>query len=278
MLTDKIIEFSQFFHFSSAFAHTNDPYIGFLVTGALFCVAFLAGIIDSVAGGGGLLTIPAMIMAGLPPQTALGTNKMLSSMGTTMALLNFWRNGLVLWRVVFTGIAFTFIGASLGAKLVLILPPDTVGRLLVFLLPLGMAVTFMPKKQHATPPIFNGFGLCVLVPLVGLVVGCYDGFFGPGTGSFFILAFYFILRMNLTQASATTKAFNLASNISALAVFILNGKTLISLGILLGIANIGGNLVGSQLAVNKGSALVQRFLLLSLTILFASLIWKYWLH
>lgn len=272
------MELSQFFHFSEAFAHTTDPYIGLLIIGALLCVAFFAGLIDSVAGGGGLLTIPALIMAGLPPQTALGTNKMLSSMGTTVALLNFWRNGLVLWRVVFTGIAFTFLGSFLGAKLVLILPPDTVGRLLVLLLPIGMIITFIPKKQRATPQTFNRFRLYVLAPLVCFVVGCYDGFFGPGTGSFFILALYFILHMDLTQASATTKAFNLASNISALTVFIINGKTLVSLGMLLGIANIGGNLVGSQLAVNKGSAIVRRFLLLSLIILFASLFRKYWLH
>ena len=278
MLLDSVMDFGRFFHFSEAFTHTTDPYVGLLITGILIFVAFFAGLIDSVAGGGGLLTIPALVIAGLPPQTALGTNKMLSSMGTTVALLNFWRNGLVLWRVVFTGIAFTFLGSSLGAKLVLILPPETMGRLLVFLLPLGMAVTFMPKKQCVTPQVFNPFGLWVLVPLVSLVVGAYDGFFGPGTGSFFILAFYLILRMNLTQASATTKAFNLASNISALTVFIMNGKTLVSLGVLLGAANIGGNLLGSLLAVSKGSVVVRRFLLLSLTILFAFLIWKYWLN
>ena len=117
----------------------------------------------------------------------------------------------------------------------------------------------------------------MLTPLICFAVGFYDGFFGPGTGTFFIIGFNVCLRMNLIQASALTKAFNMASNVGGLVVFLFHGDVLFLYAIPMTVADVLGNLVGSQLAIRTGPAIVRRFLILSLVILFSSLIWKYYL-
>lgn len=274
-MTDALAAVAEFFHFAEAFG--TGAVAGLWLALGLMAVAFVAGIIDGVAGGGGLLTIPSLMMAGLPPQLALGTNKVLSSMGTTLALTRFARSGLVWWRLALMGIPATLLGAAVGARLILAFPPALAGKLLVFLLPLAVLITLAPGgragRVEKTP---TDRPLPVLATCFG--VGMYDGFFGPGTGSFFILAFHFILGLDFLRASATTKAFNLASNVAALTVFLLHGTVFFRLGALFGLANMGGNWCGTRLAMRRGQTIVRRFLALALTLLFASLLYKYWLQ
>lgn len=262
-------------HVSDAFGTT--PAAALLIVLALLAIVLVAGVIDGVAGGGGLLTIPSLMMTGLPPQTVLGTNKILASMGTTVALARFARGHLVLWRVAALGIPFTLAGAWAGARLILWLPQELLGRLLIALLPIGIFLTLFSRKKESATRALSQRAERLLIPPVCFAIGMYDGFFGPGTGSFLILAFHFILRMDYTRASATTKTFNLASNLAALAVFLLNGRALIPLGILLGTASMAGNYCGSFLAMRDGQRLIRRFLIFVLLLLFASLIYKYWL-
>jgi len=118
------------------------------MTVILSTVSFLAGFIDSIAGGGGLLLIPALLFAGIPPQTVLGTNKFAGTFGTIKALINFVRSKKVIWKVVFMGIIFSLIGPSLGSKAILIFQNETVGKIIVFLLPLAMLITLIPKKER----------------------------------------------------------------------------------------------------------------------------------
>jgi len=245
------------------------------ITIILSAVSFLAGFVDSIAGGGGLLLLPSLLLAGIPPQVALGTNKFASSIGTGAALINFILKKKVVWKIAASGIAFSLLGSLIGTKTILLFKNETAGRIIIFLLPFAMLITLIPQKERATGNEPSGFDLTIKIPAICLLIGFYDGFFGPGTGSFLIIAFYIFIGLGLVQSSATAKVFNLASNLGALAIFVLGDKVLFILGIPLAAANILGNYLGSSLAVKKGANTVKFFLLLSLSILMISLIWKY---
>ena len=151
------------------------------------CAAFVAGFIDSIAGGGGLITIPALLLSGLPPQLALGTNKVGCCLGTGVAMLNFARSNLILWRLALLGVGFSLVGAGIGTELALYISPDLLGKVLVLLLPFAMLATLMPKKEQKKPPLTSGRRYWILAPLCFLIVGIYDGFFGPGAGTLMIM-------------------------------------------------------------------------------------------
>ncbi|EOW6613690.1 sulfite exporter TauE/SafE family protein [Vibrio fluvialis] len=244
---------------------------------ALMASAFAAGFIDSVAGGGGLILVPSFILAGLPPQLALGQEKIVSTLGTIAAIRNFVRNKKVIWTAVATGIPAGLIGAYTGAQAILYFDPDTIGKIILFMLPFGIALSFIPKKNRHEPnsaPINKGvilFG----VPSAVFVIGFYDGFFGPGTGSFLILALHYLLKFDLVSSSATSKMFNFASNLGALIAFMLAGNVLYMLAIPLVAMNLLGNHVGSASAMKYGAKLIQRTISLSLSLLMLSLGYKF---
>ncbi len=255
-----------------------------MFTMSLFCgfvcaiAAFAGGFIDAISGGGGLLTIPALLLTGVPPHLALGTNKVSACCGTTVALFNFAKHGLVNWRMAGYGIIFSIIGSWLGAWLALILESALLGKVLVALLPLAMIATLLPQKQHddILPPR-DGFRFWVLLPIVCVAIGLYDGFFGPGTGIFLILALHWVLKMGLIQASATAKAFNLASNVSAAVSFIWHDSVYWPLAIIMGVCFVAGNWIGSAVAIKIGSRLVRRLLLVSLVLLLGTLLWQFFI-
>ncbi|MDT8866606.1 sulfite exporter TauE/SafE family protein [Vibrio fluvialis] len=244
---------------------------------ALMASAFAAGFIDSVAGGGGLILVPSFILAGLPPQLALGQEKIVSTLGTIAAIRNFVRNKKVIWTAVATGIPAGLIGAYTGAHAILYFDPDTIGKIILFMLPFGIALSFIPKNNRHEPnsaPISKGvilFG----VPSAVFVIGFYDGFFGPGTGSFLILTLHYLLKFDLVSSSATSKMFNFASNIGALIAFMLAGNVLYMLAIPLVVMNLLGNHVGSASAMKYGAKLIQRTISLSLSLLMLSLGYKF---
>ena len=195
-----------------------------------------------------------------------------------MALGNFARSNLVLWRVALAGIVFSLVGSWAGSQLALLLDAAVLGKVLVALLPIGMCATLLPKKERKQAPLpHSGPRFWIPVALVCLVMGGYDGFFGPGTGSFLILAFHWILRMGLMQASATSKVLNLASNFAGAVVFILNGVVVWSLALPMAAASCLGNWLGSRMAIRVGPAAVRRFLAISLSLLLVTLVWQYFL-
>ncbi len=248
-----------------------------LLTVSILCVVtFMAGLIDSIAGGGGLLRLPALLVAGVPPQQALGTNKFVGAMGTGAAMLNFARKGLILWKLALIGIPCALLGSAAGSKCILAFDTQTAGKILIALLPVAAIITLIPRRSKSCKETFSSLDVHLLTPLICFGVGFYDGFFGPGAGSFFIIAFNLCLRMNLIQASALTKVFNLSSNLGSLIVFLIHGDVLFLYAIPMTVADVLGNLTGSQLAIRTGPTIVRRFLLLSLIILFVSLIWKYY--
>ncbi len=244
----------------------------------MLCGAYFAGgFIDSIAGGGGLITLPAFLLTGVPADLVLGTNKLASSCGMAAALGNYTRSGLVVWKSAKVGVPAVLLGAMLGARAVLFFDSATIGKIVVLLLPLGMLATLMPRNKRSASREMTEKDMKVYLPLVCLSIGFYDGFFGPGAGSFFVLALYFLLGFELLAAAATTKLLNLSAGLSGLFVFMWYGKVGYLLALPLSAASICGNMLGSRLAIRIGPDFVRRVLTVSLFLLFISLIWKFWL-
>ncbi|KXO14154.1 putative membrane protein [Moritella sp. JT01] len=243
---------------------------------ALMASAFAAGFIDSIAGGGGLILVPSFILAGLPPQVALGQEKIVSTLGTIAAIRNFVKNKKVIWTAVASGIPAGLVGAYVGAEAILYFDPDTVGKIILGMLPIGIAISFIPKQEnHQSDQKINTKIIYFGVPLAVFIIGFYDGFFGPGTGSFLILVLHYLLKFDLVSASATSKLFNFSSNIGALIAFMLAGKLLYMLAIPLAMMNLIGNHLGSASAMKFGPGFVRKTLSVSLMLLMASLGYKF---
>ncbi len=244
----------------------------------LLCLmSFLAGFIDSIAGGGGLILLPSLLIAGLPPQTALGTNKFGSVFGTLAALANFMKSGKVIWKIAFFGLGFSCLGSVAGTKAILLFDPQTTAKIIIMLLPVTAIVTFLPKSQlKAASSEFSSRELYVYIPLLCMIIGFYDGFYGPGTGTFLIFGFYVFLGMNLINASAISKVFNLASNIGALFTFLMAGKVLFGIGIPIAAANVVGGYLGSSVAIRKGQKVIKGFVLAVFMILLVTLTIRMW--
>lgn len=244
-----------------------------------FCIvtaaAFFAGFVDSVAGGGGLVSLPAMLLAGMPPHLALGTGKFMASLGTTASFLTYARHKAIVWKVAAIGSPFSFIGSAAGSQAALWLDNAVLGKIILCLLPVAALLTFMPIREGHREKESRPVLLWVLTPLICFAIGFYDGFFGPGTGSFFLVCLHFILGLNLVCATGTAKAFNLASNLSSLCIFWVHMKIYFFVAIPMALANIAGNICGSKMALQGGPKVIRRMLLFSLALLFVSLIWRY---
>jgi hypothetical protein len=250
----------------------------FPLTPATFAIVlpfvFLAGLVDSIAGGGGLLSLPAYLAAGLPPHTALGNNKFSSCFGTLFAALRYWRRGMMDVPVALLGAAAALAGSYAGTRTVLLIQPGFLNWVLVVLIPAITLFTFLRpdlgrEARHEEVPAGRRR---LLGTLAGLVIGFYDGFFGPGTGSFLIFFYTLALHYDLVMANANTKAVNLASNIAALAGFLLGGKVILVLGVPAALAGIAGNLLGAHLVLRSGAGLIRPIFLLGLTALFVKIL------
>ncbi len=242
----------------------------------LCIVSFAAGFVDSVAGGGGLLMAPALLLSGMPPHLALGTNKFIAIFGTATAVINFTRHRIIIWRIAIIGLIASMIGAAIGTNAILLFDDKTATTIILAILPFTAIVTFMPKKQvKSNVSEFNNKELYLLVPIISFCLGFYDGFFGPGTGTFIIIAFYSVLGMNLIYASAVAKVINLASGVGSFITFAIAGKIFYTLGIPLIVCNIVGAYFGSKMAMSKGQSFIRKLIVIVFVMLFISLIIKY---
>ncbi|MDR1976120.1 MAG: TSUP family transporter [Campylobacteraceae bacterium] len=243
---------------------------------AVLCLTFfVSGFVDSIAGGGGLINVPVFLLLGAPPEFALGTTKMSATIGKIAALINYAKNGLINWRLAFVGLPAAIIGGALGTKAILYFDSANIGKIILFLLPVGVAAVLLPRRNFNTANTITRFKLYALTPMICFVLGFYDGFFGPGVGSFFIIALNFFIGLTLVQAAAMTKVFNLSTAFSSFVVFAVAGKVFFLLGILLIFFSIAGNILGSSMAIKIGSDFVKKVLLFSLSLLFATLAWKF---
>ncbi|MBI2344315.1 MAG: TSUP family transporter [Deltaproteobacteria bacterium] len=243
---------------------------------ALIPTVFVAGFVDAIAGGGGLITVPAYLLAGIPPTFLLGTNKCVSTIGTMASTARYILGRRMVWPVVMVGIPCTLVGAAFGAHTVALLPQEYVRTVIFVALPIAAGLTLAPRPKHISAHLvtWRSPRLWWSVPIIGLSIGWYDGFFGPGTGSFLILAFYGLTHLPLLNAAAVGRLFNLASNAAALVTFILHGKVLYTLALPLALAGIAGQYCGSHLAIRRGDRLVRGMLMAVCAMLLLFLIWR----
>jgi uncharacterized protein len=223
--------------------------------------AFVAGLIDSIAGGGGLLALPSLLLAGLDPVSALATNKLQGTFGTASATYAYWRKGHLRIADHLPTITATFIAACLGVAAVKYAPAKLLGAALPILLVLiALYFAFSPRltNENKKPRI----PLAVFTFCIAPTIGFYDGIFGPGTGSFFMLALVTLLGLGIVQATAQTKLLNFTSNIAALLVFALSGKIMWLIGLTMGAAQFAGAQLGSHVAMNQGAKIIRPLLVI----------------
>ncbi len=239
----------------------------------LTTVAVLTGFIDSIAGGGGLIMMPALLFAGVPPINALATNKLQSMFGTATAFANYARKGLVDWRSNLLSVALIFVAAGVGVMVVQTV--DT--RLLSLLIPLlllAVALYVLISPRMSDEDAHQRVGPGAYSP-VGAAIGFYDGFFGPGTGSFFTTTLVGLRGLGLTRATALTKLFNLTSNIAAVLLFAIGGHMFWLLGICMAAGAMIGGWIGSHTAMRFGAAVIRPLLVVLSLGLTARLLWSY---
>lgn len=234
---------------------------------------FLAGFVDSVAGGGGLISLPAYYLAGLPPYLAAGTNKMSAALGTVAASARFVREGKASGRVAVLAALAALPGSWLGTTVQLHIPENTVRVMMVCVIPLVAAVVMCRKDALRSEVTPGAVAMRVLSVAIGAGVGFYDGLVGPGTGTFLILLFTMLLGMDAVRASGTAKLVNLSSNAAALVTYAAAGDILYGLAVPAALCAMGGGLLGAGLTIRKGTGFIQKMLLVVLALLLAKMVW-----
>ena len=228
---------------------------------------FLAAVVDGIAGGGGLISVPAYFLAGLPPHLALGTNKLSSCIGTAVSTGRYIRGGYVDWKLGVPSIALALLGAHFGTRLQLALDERYLKWLLLIVLPIVAIVVLRQKKLPEERGELAPKKRAAIVWAASLIVGAYDGFYGPGTGTFLVLIFCQLAKLDLRTASGNVKVVNLSSNFSALVTSLLSGKVFLALGLIAAAASVAGHYIGSGLAIKDGSKIIRPVILLVLALL-----------
>ena len=229
---------------------------------ALLClVGFAAGFVDSIAGGGGLLALPSLLLAGLDPVSALATNKLQGTFGTASATHTFWRKGLLHPLDHLPEILTVFAGSALGVLAVAYAPTQLLQAVMpVLLIIIALYFALSPKlSSHGSPAkLAIGAFSFAIAPLIGF----YDGIFGPGTGSFFMLALVSLFGLGVLEATGRTKLLNFASNIAALIMFAIGGKIIWTIGLAMGVAQLAGAQIGARVAIQNGARVIRPLLVL----------------
>lgn len=237
-------------------------------------LVFLGGFVDAIAGGGGLITLPAYLIAGLPVHMSIGTNKLSAAMGTTLTTVKFWRQGYIRLRLCLPCAAFALAGSAAGANLAMLVDDYVFRIILLAVLPLTAIYVFRSKSLDAggREPLSPGRTTAVACA-VALVIGVYDGFYGPGTGTFLLLLLTGLGRMSLGDAAGTTKAINLSTNVAALVTYLINGQVLLPLGLAAGLFGIAGNYLGARSFTDKGARIVRPLIVTVLAVFFVKIIY-----
>ncbi len=235
-------------------------------------LALLAGFIDSIAGGGGMISLPAYYLAGLPPAIAAGTNKLSAMMGTTLATVTYGRAGKVDRAIGVPAALGALLCSAIGALVMTALPGRVVQALVLGCIPVAAVLTLRRRGRRGEPKVRTPGATRGTAFAIGCGVGFYDGLVGPGTGTFLILLFLQIFAMEEVLASGTAKLVNLASNLAALASLLVTGNVLILLGIPVGLCAMLGAAVGSRMTIRRGGRLVRVMMLVALGLLLAKVL------
>ncbi|HWT26987.1 MAG TPA: TSUP family transporter [Mobilitalea sp.] len=239
-------------------------------------LVFLAGFVDSIAGGGGLISLPAYLIAGLPTHFAIGTNKLSSAVGTTVSTYRFCKNKLVDWAVAVPSAVLALIGSVIGANIALMVNDKVMKYILVIILPVVAFYVLRGKsmKEGTKEEAISRRNVYLIACLASFFCGAYDGFYGPGTGSFLILIYTGLAKMDVKIAAGNTKLVNLSSNIAALATFIINGKIVFLLGIAAAVFSIAGHYIGAGMVMKNGQKVIKPIILTVLALLFIKVIFS----
>lgn len=240
-----------------------------LTTFLIVCpLVFLGGFVDAVAGGGGLISLPAYMIAGLPVHNSIATNKLSSGMGTTVSTIRFARGGNIPWKKALPCVIMAMIGSAAGARLALLVDAELFKRLMLVIIPIAAYYVLKNKSMGADPDPLDFKKMMIRASAVALVIGAYDGFYGPGTGTFLILLLSSFAKFRLGEANGVAKSINLTTNITSLAVYLTSGKVIIILGLIAGLFGIAGNYIGVSFFNEKGAKAVKPIMLVVLTIFF----------
>lgn len=238
----------------------------------LFLTGIVAGLVDSIAGGGGIISLPVLLNLGLPVPVALGTNKLQSSFGSVTAAWSYARLGVVDWRQCRAGVITTLIGAVAGFFVVQVVENRFLEALIPWLLAAIVIYTIV-RPQIGTQDHPPRMGITAFFVCFGLGLGFYDGFFGPGTGSFWTIALVGVMGFNFLKATAYTKIMNATSNVGALVPFLIAGQVHIPAGLVMGAGQIIGARIGAGLAVKRGARFVRPIFLIMVVAVMARLLW-----
>ena len=238
-------------------------------------LCFLGAVVDSIGGGGGLITLPAYMIAGFPVHHAIATNKLSSPIGTAVAFIKFLLDGYMPLALSACGVVFALLGSSFGAKTALLISDQAFKILMLFIVPLTAFYVFksqnlLTEEREARPITGKTFIICIIV---AFVFGFYDGFYGPGAGTFMLLSLAGFAGLSVQKANGVMKAINFATNIGALAVYLMNGKVILIVGIIAGLFSMAGNYIGARFFEKGGAKTVRPVILIVLSLFFVRIIY-----
>ena len=231
---------------------------------------FLAGLVDAIGGGGGLISLPAYLLAGVPMHNAIATNKLSSTCGTALTTIRFIRQGLVNWKIAVPTAICGMLGSSLGANLSMKMEEGIMQNILFIVLPVVAFVVLNPRifRDREGTLAEPDSRLWAIAVASAFLIGIYDGFYGPGTGTFLIIALAVFAGMDMRSANAQTKVINLTTNATSLVIFLMNGQAILLLGLAAAVCNMAGNYVGAGLTMKQGSKVTRPVIVLVLALLF----------
>ena len=228
----------------------------------------LAGFVDAIGGGGGLISLPAYLIAGLPAHQAIATNKLSATCGTALAAFRFARQGYIRWRTALPAMAAAVVGAWCGAHLSLLVDSAVLTKVLYVVLPLTALLVLRRDTLRETPAgDVSERKTALIAAAAALVIGVYDGFYGPGTGTFLIIAFSLLAHMDVRAANGQCKAINLTTNVTSLIVFLRSGQAVVALGLAAAACNMIGGWLGAGMALRAGAKITRPIILLVLALL-----------
>lgn len=236
-------------------------------------LVFLAMFVDAIAGGGGLISLTAYLVAGLPAHLALGTNKVSGAIGTLIATGRFARAGLIQARLAIPSIVFALAGSAIGTKIALFTPESVIQMVMVFALPI--VAFFVLRKRSLDVPSDCAISVkkqIAIIAVASFFIGAYDGFYGPGTGTFMLIAFTAAAKLPVREANGEVKCANLASNIASLATFAANGCVYWELGLIASVFAIAGSYLGSGMVMKDGAKIVRPIMIVVLALLFVKVL------
>lgn len=235
-------------------------------------LTFLAGLVDAIGGGGGLISLPAFLLAGLPPHAAIATNKLSSSVGTTVSTVRYCKNGFFNRVLAIPGILLALCGSFLGARLLLHTDDAVLKKMMLIILPVVAVIVLLDKKEPEYDHSFPTSKRMIIVCISAFIIGLYDGFYGPGTGTFLLLALTRLAHMDVRTASGNVKLINLSSNAAALATLLFSRYINAAYGLAGAVFCLAGHYLGSGLVIKNGSRIVRPVIILVLILLFIKVI------